>query len=200
LGSGSLVDGKILRKPRFRAGSDRSCAGKTLISRAPECKFPRRPNREIKPKNREIKIDDQGIKSAEHGRARQVRKGRLRRPARVRSAAADASLRPPPLPSRSGSLPISSFERRRLVHRRDRTVLPGARTRLGRHAGRHGCREHHHSAAKRHRVRLSGASEIRACPTGAAPGGEKRIKRLRIACRRASSVERTRGRVGKQPG
>jgi hypothetical protein len=45
-----------------------------------ERKFPTRPNREINPTSRETNTDDQGIKSAEHGKAPQVSSGRLPRP------------------------------------------------------------------------------------------------------------------------
>ena len=76
-GSGSLVDGKILRKTRFRAVGDLICVGKSLILRDLRGQIPYGAEQGNKPGEQRDKIRDQRIKSAEHGKTPQVRSGRL---------------------------------------------------------------------------------------------------------------------------
>src|SRR5271163_5229708 len=83
-GSGSLVDGNILRKTRFRAVRRPNLSGKSLILRDTRVQIPYAAEQGNKSDEQGDKIDDQGIKSAEHGKARQVSSGRRRRPAGAR--------------------------------------------------------------------------------------------------------------------
>src|SRR6516165_11654582 len=90
--------GRYCEKPDPGPPSDRTCAGKTLILRDARVQIPYATEQGNKSNEQGDKIDDQGIKSGEHGTAHRVRKGRLRRPATVRSAVVGASLRPPSSP------------------------------------------------------------------------------------------------------
>src|SRR6516162_4652086 len=93
--------GRYCEKPDSGPSSDRICVGKSLILRTARVQIPYAVEQGNKSDEQGDKIEDQGIKSTEHGKARQVRSVRLRRPSGVRSVAVGARFRHHPCDSGS---------------------------------------------------------------------------------------------------
>ena len=69
--------GRYREKPDSAPSNNRICAGKSLISRDVRAQIPYAAEQRNQSDEQGDKTDDQGIKSAEHGKAPQVRTGRL---------------------------------------------------------------------------------------------------------------------------